>query len=77
MGDVYENWERLVRAALQRGQLRSAGRGIGRIQAPGAGIAGAVPSSLASTSNIDAILQLASEVEVEDPLVARICEFCI
>ncbi|CAA6653832.1 unnamed protein product [Spirodela intermedia] len=48
---------------------------MGRAQAPGAGIAGAVPASLVGTSNIDAILQLANEIEVEDPMVARIlCE---
>lgn len=75
MGDVFENWERLVRAVLQREQLRSAGQGMGRAQPPGTGLAGAVPPSLVGTSNIDAILQLANEIEVEDPMVARIREF--
>ncbi|XP_078444435.1 glucan synthase-like 8 [Wolffia australiana] len=71
MGGVFENWERLVRAALRRDQTRGVGRGLGR----GSAIAGAVPVSLSATSNIDAILQLANEVEVENPTVSRIlCE---
>eukprot|EP01018_Ginkgo_biloba_P028898 Gb_01752 [translate_table: standard] len=67
------NWERLVRAALQRERLRSGGG-----QAPGrvsSGIAGAVPSSLGNTANIDAILKAADEIQDDDPNVARIlCE---
>ncbi|URD86787.1 callose synthase [Musa troglodytarum] len=66
------NWERLVRATLQREQLRSSGQGPGG--RPAEGIAGAVPPSLVST-NIDHILQAANEIEDEDPNVARIlCE---
>ncbi|KAJ8465898.1 hypothetical protein OPV22_028450 [Ensete ventricosum] len=69
---VYDNWERLVRATLQREQLRSSGQGPGG--RPAEGIAGAVPPSLVST-NIDHILQAANEIEDEDPNVARIlCE---
>ncbi|KAL6008465.1 hypothetical protein ACLOJK_033976 [Asimina triloba] len=69
---VYENWERLVRATLQREQLRTAGQGPGRTSS---GIAGAVPPSLGRTTNIDAILQAADEIQAEDPNVARIlCE---
>lgn len=65
---VYDNWERLVRATLQREQLRSAGQGAGRATT---GLAGAVPPSLVST-NIDQILQAADDIEDEDPNVARI-----
>ncbi|KAG0453842.1 hypothetical protein HPP92_025146 [Vanilla planifolia] len=69
---VYENWERLVRAALQREQLRSAGLRPGQ---SASGLAGAVPPSLGRTTNIDAILQAADEIEEEDPNAARIlCE---
>ncbi|GAY50988.1 hypothetical protein CUMW_130850, partial [Citrus unshiu] len=65
-------WERLVRATLNREQLRTAGLGHERI---GSGIAGAVPPSLGRTSNIDAILQAADEIQDENPNVARIlCE---
>jgi hypothetical protein len=39
------------------------------------GIAGAVPVSLGRTTNIDAILQAADEIQDEDPNVARICKF--
>lgn len=72
MKRVYNNWQRLVRATLNREQLRNAGQGPGRI---GSGIAGAVPPSLGRTSNIDAILQAADEIQDENPNVARIlCE---
>lgn len=71
MSRVYNNWDRLVRATLKREQLRTAGQGHGR--AP-AGIAGAVPPSLGKTTNIDAILQAADEIQAEDPTVARICK---
>ncbi|OAY48210.2 callose synthase 10 [Manihot esculenta] len=72
MARVYDNWERLVRATLNREQLRTAGQGHERIPT---GIAGAVPPSLVRTTNIDAILQAADEVQDEDPVVARIlCE---
>ncbi|KAH9720648.1 callose synthase 10 [Citrus sinensis] len=72
MARVYDNWERLVRATLNREQLRTAGLGHERI---GSGIAGAVPPSLGRTSNIDAILQAADEIQDENPNVARIlCE---
>ena len=39
------------------------------------GIAGAVPASLVRSTNIDAILQAADEIQDEDPNVARICKF--
>ncbi|XVF54616.1 hypothetical protein PTKIN_Ptkin05aG0196000 [Pterospermum kingtungense] len=74
MARVYRNWERLVRATLEREQLRNAGRGHERTPS---GIAGAVPlpPSLGGASNIDAILQAADEIQAEDPQVARIlCE---
>lgn len=65
-----ENWEKLVRATLKREQLRNAGQGHARVPS---GIAGAVPPSLAETTNIDLILQAADEIQSEDPNVARIC----
>ncbi|OVA17595.1 Glycosyl transferase [Macleaya cordata] len=72
MARVYNNWERLVRATLQREQLRHAGQGHERTPS---GIAGAVPASLRGTTNIDSILQAADEIQAEDPNVARIlCE---
>lgn len=67
-----DNWERLVRATLKREQLRNAGQGHAR--AP-SGIAGAVPPSLAQTTNIDLILQAADDIQPDDPNVARICKF--
>ncbi|XP_072977021.1 callose synthase 10 isoform X1 [Typha angustifolia] len=73
---VHRNWERLLRATLQREQLRNAGGG-GRAggRPAGSGLAGAVPQSLAKTTNIDQILQAADDIEDEDPNVARIlCE---
>lgn len=70
MAEVYNNWERLVRATLKREQLRTSGQGHGRTSS---GIAGSVPDSLGS-SNIDAILQAADEIQDEDANVARICE---
>uniref|UniRef100_A0AAU6MUF6 1,3-beta-glucan synthase n=1 Tax=Paeonia lactiflora TaxID=35924 RepID=A0AAU6MUF6_PAELC len=72
MSGVYDNWERLVRATLQREQLRRSGQGHERIPS---GIAGAVPPSLGRKTNIDAILQAADEIQMENPTVARIlCE---
>lgn len=72
MARVYENWERLVRATLRREQLRQTGPGHGRKPS---GIAGSVPDSLQRTTNINAILQAADEIQDEDPNVARIlCE---
>lgn len=71
MARAYDNWERLVRATLSREQLRPAGQGHGRTSS---GIAGAVPASLTRTTNIDAILQAADEIQSEDPNVARICK---
>ncbi|KAL9375459.1 hypothetical protein Peur_032338 [Populus x canadensis] len=65
MSRVSNNWERLVRATLKR-------QGHERMSS---GIAGAVPVSLGRTTNIDAILQAADEIQDEDPNVARIlCE---
>ncbi|KAL5544007.1 hypothetical protein UlMin_007791 [Ulmus minor] len=73
MARVFDNWERLVRATLNREQLRAAGKGHERIPT---GIAGAaVPPSLGKSTNIEAILQAADEIQAEDPTVARIlCE---
>ncbi|KAG6683863.1 hypothetical protein I3843_12G034300 [Carya illinoinensis] len=71
MARVRENWERLVRATLSREQLRSAGQGHQRTPS---GIAGAVPPSLVKSTNIDAILLAADEIQSEDPSVSRICE---
>ncbi|KAK8930757.1 Callose synthase 10 [Platanthera zijinensis] len=63
---VYENWERLVRAMLEREQLRSVGERPGQCAS---GLAGAVPPSLGRTTNIDAILQAADEFKDDDPNV--------
>lgn len=71
MARVYDNWDRLVRATLKREQLRSGGQGRERIPS---GIAGAVPPSLGKTTNIDAILQAADDIQAEDANVARICK---
>lgn len=71
MARVYENWDRLVRATLRREQLRQTGPGHGRTPS---GIAGSVPDSLQRTTNINAILQAADEIQDEDPNVARICK---
>ncbi|KAK9926727.1 hypothetical protein M0R45_023940 [Rubus argutus] len=72
MARAYDNWERLVRATLQREQLRTSGQGHERIPS---GIAGAVPPSLDKTTNIDAILQAADAIQAEDANVSRIlCE---
>ncbi|KAH9625672.1 hypothetical protein KSS87_000065 [Heliosperma pusillum] len=69
---VQDNWERLIRATLRREQLRTSGTGHERHPS---GLAGAVPPSLGRTSNIDAILQAADEIQAQDPNVARIlCE---
>nr|QKN22530.1 callose synthase 10 [Urtica dioica subsp. dioica] len=71
MARVKENWERLVRATLNREQLRATG---GHERTP-SGIAGAVPQSLGKKTNIDAILQAADEIQSEDPTISRIlCE---
>ncbi|XP_057995643.1 callose synthase 10-like isoform X1 [Hevea brasiliensis] len=71
MPSVYDNWERLVRATLNSEQLRTAFQGYERSPS---GIAGTVPPSL-RTTNIDAILQAADEIQYENPIVARImCE---
>ncbi|XP_042505400.1 callose synthase 10-like isoform X2 [Macadamia integrifolia] len=72
MARIYDNWDRLVRATLRREQLRNAGKGQDRVSG---GLSGDVPPSLRRTTNIDAILQAADEIEDEDPNVARIlCE---
>ncbi|KAJ7956112.1 Callose synthase-like protein [Quillaja saponaria] len=72
MPRVYDNWDRLVRATLKRYHVRNAGQVHERIPS---GIAGSIPPSLAQTTNIDAILQAADEIQSEDPHVARIlCE---
>lgn len=72
MARVHKNWERLVRATLNREQLRTTGQGHERTSS---GIASAVPPSLSRATNIEAILQAADEIQTEDPHVARIlCE---
>ncbi|XP_027169139.1 callose synthase 10 [Coffea eugenioides] len=72
MARVYNNWERLVRATLRRERLRYTGQGHERTSS---GIAGAVPDSLQRTTNVNAILQAADELQSEDPNVSRIlCE---
>ncbi|GMH21528.1 hypothetical protein Nepgr_023370 [Nepenthes gracilis] len=72
MARVRDNWERLVRATLRREQIRTTGPGY---ESQPSGLAGAVPPSLGRTSNIDAILQAADEIQDDDPDVARIlCE---
>ncbi|KAL2492349.1 Callose synthase 10 [Abeliophyllum distichum] len=72
MSRVYNNWERLVRATLRQEQLRASGQGHERTPS---GIAGSVPDSLQRTTNINAILQAADEIQSEDPNIARIlCE---
>lgn len=72
MARVYDNWERLVKATLRREQLRLTGQGHERTPS---GIAGSVPDSLRRTTNINAILQAADDIQAEDPNVARIlCE---
>lgn len=68
MARVKDNWLRLVRATLRREKLRNADQGHGT---PG-GIAGAVPPSLVKSTNIEAILQAADEIQSEDATVARI-----
>lgn len=75
MARVYENWERLVRATLRREQLRQTGPAHGRTLS--GGIAGSVPDSLQRTTNINAILQAADEIQDEDPNVARICKLYV
>lgn len=73
MARVEKNWERLVRATLQREQLRTGARPGGRVPTPG--LVSSIPSSLGRTTNIDAILHAADEIQSEDPNVARIlCE---
>ncbi|KAL3623862.1 Callose synthase 10 [Castilleja foliolosa] len=65
MARVNDNWERLVRAVF-RSQQRE-----GHERTP-SGIAGSVPDSLQRTTNVNAILQAADEIQSEDPNVARI-----
>ncbi|CAI9112991.1 OLC1v1013507C1 [Oldenlandia corymbosa var. corymbosa] len=73
MARVYDNWERLVRATLRREQLRHTGPG--GHERTSSGIAGAVPDSLQRTTNVNAILQAADEIQAEDPNISRIlCE---
>ncbi|KAH6758638.1 glucan synthase-like 8 [Perilla frutescens var. frutescens] len=68
MARVQDNWARLVRAVLRSEQR------AGHERTP-SGIAGAVPDSLQRSTNINAILHAADEIQSEDPNVARIlCE---
>lgn len=68
MARVQDNWSRLVRAVLRNEQR------AGHERSP-SGIAGSVPDSLRRSTNINAILQAADEIQSEDPNVARIlCE---
>nr|XP_043615272.1 callose synthase 10 isoform X2 [Erigeron canadensis] len=72
MPRVNDNWDRLVRATLRREQLRLTGQSHERVAG---GLASAVPDSLQRTTNINAILQAADEIQAEDAHVARIlCE---
>ncbi|KAH7332248.1 hypothetical protein KP509_20G078000 [Ceratopteris richardii] len=68
------NWERLCKAVLQRQQLHG-NSSLGRLESTPA-LGGSVPSSLGHQSaNIDAILQVANEIQSENPNVSRIlCE---
>lgn len=68
---VYDNWNRLVRATFRREQNRLAGQGHER---KASGLASAVPDSLQRSTNINAILQAADEIQAEDAHVARICK---
>lgn len=74
MARVYKNWERLVLATLEVEQRRSAAQLHERVAG---GLAGAVPPSLGRTTNIEAILQAADEIQNEDPSVARIRELSL
>lgn len=67
MARVQDNWARLVRAVLRNEQR------AGHERSP-SGIAGSVPDSLRRSTNINAILQAADEIQSEDPNVARICK---
>ncbi|KAJ3672614.1 hypothetical protein LUZ60_007335 [Juncus effusus] len=73
-GRVLDNWERLVRAAQQREQLRTAAAASGGGVATG--LAGTTPSSFGGrAADIDRILHAADEIELEDANIARIlCE---
>ncbi|KAL9235580.1 hypothetical protein vseg_010326 [Gypsophila vaccaria] len=72
MARVQDSWERLVRATLRRDQLRATAPELERHHT---GLADAVPDSIGRSSNIDAILHAADEIQVDDPTVARIlCE---
>jgi len=68
MSGVELNWEKLVRAALQKERL-----GAGAFGGPKSGIAGNVPTSLPDNLHIDEILMAADEIQDEDPNIARIC----
>lgn len=74
MAKVSDNWGRLVRATLRREQLRVAGQSHER---KASGLASAVPDSLQRTTNINAILQAADEIQAEDAHVARICKLLL
>lgn len=58
-----------------RAVLRTRPSGGGGRVPPSTGLADAVPPSLVKSTNIDAILQAADEVQDEDPNIARIREF--
>ncbi|KAK1357915.1 hypothetical protein POM88_051171 [Heracleum sosnowskyi] len=68
MSRVYDNWERLVRATLRQEQLRPTGQDHERVSS---GIAGDIPDSIQKTTNANAILQAADEIQKEDPDVPR------
>ncbi|KAH7653612.1 callose synthase protein [Dioscorea alata] len=70
MGAPEANWERLVRAALQRERL-----GVGAYRQRAGGISGIVPSCLSNNLHIDEILRAADEIQDEDANISRIlCE---
>ncbi|MCO5610096.1 hypothetical protein L7F22_064331 [Adiantum nelumboides] len=67
------NWERLFTALHYRDQRRG-NSSLGRLDSNSA-IGGCVPPSLGQASNIDSILQVANEIQAENPNVSRIlCE---
>lgn len=70
---AFSNWERLFNALHRRDQLHGTSS-LGRYDSNN-NIAGFVPPSLGQSSNIDSILQVANEIQPENPNVARIlCE---
>ncbi|EPS74044.1 hypothetical protein M569_00712, partial [Genlisea aurea] len=68
MARASDNWVRLVQGVLARENRAARGR-------DSTGISPSVPDSLQRSTDINAILQAADEIQSEDPTVARIlCE---